>query len=113
MDFVGNALKCYEGTFLNDKDAQPIEPKLVDCKRNEDLCASDYAKTDLTIENGVVDLAGSWNKACFKKSDYPEVSEEFGDGVSDQCAEAKVKVHTLNKSFQISCDFRFVFRGVK
>ena len=96
MDFVGNALKCYEGTFLNDKDAQPIEPKLVDCKRNEDLCASDYAKTDLTIENGVLVPAGSWDKACFKKSDYPEVSEEFGNGVSDRCIEQKQYVRVCN-----------------
>ena len=58
-------------------------------KEMKSLCASDYAKTDLTIENGVVDLAGSWNKACFKKSDLPEISEEFGNGVSDRCIELK------------------------
>ena len=96
MDFVGNALKCYEGTFLNNKDEQPIEPKLVDCKRNEDLCASGYAKTNLTSKYGSVVPAGSWEKACFKKSDLLEASEEFGNGVSDRCIEPKKYVKLCN-----------------
>ena len=95
MDFVGNALKCYKGRFTNYRDAQPIEPKLVDCKRNEVLCASGYAKTDLTSEYGPV-TAGSWDKACFKKSDRPEISEQFGNGVSDRCIEPKKYVKLCN-----------------
>ena len=96
MDFVGNALKCYEGTFLNIKDAQPIEPKLVDCKRNQDVCGSSYAKTDVTSEDGFVFPAGTWDKHCYEKSDIPEmILKEFGNGVSDQCIERKqyVKVY--------------------
>ena len=99
MDFVGNALKCYEGQFSNDKDAQPIEPKLVDCKRNEDVCASGYAKTDVTSEDGFVFPAGTWDKYCFEKSDIPEmILKEFGNGVSDGCIERKqyVKVCNIN-----------------
>ena len=99
MDFIGNALKCYKGEFFNDKDAQPIEPKLVDCKGNEDTCASGYAKTDIATKDGYVLPAGSWDKLCFKKSDLPKISEEFGNGESDRCIEKKqeyVKVCNIN-----------------
>ena len=108
MFFVGHALKCYRGDFLNNKGAKEVEPKLVDCGRNA-VCASGYAKTNFISTNEHVVPAGSWAKFCIGKSNLPEVSEEFGDGVSDQCAEAKVKVHTLNKSFQISCLELFFF----
>ena len=103
MDFVGNALKCYKGRFLAYEGAKEDEPKLGDCGRNA-VCATVYAAIW-----GVP--AGSWAKSCIPKSNLPEVSEEFGDGVSDQCVEveAKVKVHTLNKSFQISCLELFFF----
>ena len=100
MDFIGNAIKCYYGDFFNDKDAQPIEPKLMDCRRNEDLCASNYAQTDITfIKFSSVIPAGSWFKGCFKKSDIPEmILKEFGNGVSDGCIERKqyVKVCNIN-----------------
>ena len=98
MHFIGNALKCYKGNFLsNDKSAKPMEPKLVDCKGNEDVCASSYAKTDLYFEYGFEDPAGSWEKSCFKKSKLPE----FGDGASDRCIESKknVKVRYINPCF--------------
>ena len=96
MDFIGNALKCYEGHFFNKIAAQPIEPKLVDCKRNEDTCASSYAKTDITAEDGWVLPAGSWDKLCSKKSDLHKESEEFGNGESDRCIEIKLDVKVCN-----------------
>ena len=105
MDFIGNALKCYEGHFFNKIAAQPIEPKLVDCKRNEDTCVSSYAKTNITdhitSEDGFVLPAGSWDKHCFKKSDlHKKISDfDFGNGESDRCIEQKreyVKVCKIN-----------------
>ena len=53
MYFIGNALKCYEGDFSNSKGAKAMEPKLVDCFGNEDVCLSFYAKTDLYAEDGL------------------------------------------------------------
>ena len=93
-DFIGNALKCYEGYFTINK-----EPKLVDCKRNQDVCGFSYAKTDVLREDGFVFPAGTWDKYCFEKSDIPEmILKEFGNGVSDQCIERKqyVKVCNIN-----------------
>ena len=95
MDFVGNALKCYEGSFLNngEQGAKEVEPKLGDCGRN-DVCATGYAETDF------IDIirvpAGSWGKFCINKSDLQRIynlSEEFGNGASvDRCVEPKVQV---------------------
>ena len=79
MDFIGNALRCYKGHFFNN---EPMEPKLVDCKRNEDVCLSGYAKTNLYSEDGFEVPAGSWAKMCYE---LIEVSELFGYGASDRC----------------------------
>ena len=60
---IGTALKCYTGEFIKSRDGNPMEPKLVDCDKYEDICLSLYAgKTD-------------WTKHCFKRSDVPKVSE--------------------------------------
>ena len=80
-----------------------MEPKLVDCKGNEDVCASAYAKTDLYFEDGFFAFpAGFWFKSCFKKSKLPTtIIKEFGDGASDRCIESKqfVKVRYINPCF--------------
>merc|ERR1711935_608959 len=81
--FEGNALRCFEGGGPSYEKL----PKLVDCKGIEDVCYSVYAKTDLYSERGLYAPAGTWEKRCSKKSDFPEVSEEFGDGASDRCIE--------------------------
>ena len=84
MDFIGNALRCYEES--NDDETMEVEPKLVDCKGNQDVCASSYVKTDMYyIDTDVIATpAGSWKKFCVHKSN-PGISKLFVDGASDQC----------------------------
>ena len=90
MDFIGNALRCFEGRGTSYEGL----PKLGDCKEYGDVCASEYAKTDIYSEHGLELTAGSWYKACFKKS-------YFRDWLSDRCIEIKkhVKVCYINPCF--------------
>ena len=85
-----------------------MEPILVDCKRNEDVCVSMFAKTEVFINHrgngGDPVPAGSWDKSCQIRSNLPQFLgdlEEFFDGQSDRCKEIKssfVKVRNINTS---------------
>ena len=66
---IGNALKCYTGEFVKNRDRNPMKPKLMDCDRNEDVCLSLYGKNDGTK---VLD----WTKQCFKRSELPEIGDK-------------------------------------
>ena len=74
-------MKCYTGKFVKSRDQNPMEPKLVDCDKYEDMCLSLYAdKTD-------------WTKHCFKRSDLPEIR--------DKCIEIMV----CNINEYLFCEF--------
>ena len=101
MYVIGDALKCYKGR--SDKSMEPI---LVDCKRNEDVCVSSFTKTEVYIDHkgnaGDPIPAGSWDKNCFIRSNLPHIFEElweFANDQSDRCIEIKssfVKVRNIN-----------------
>merc|ERR1712086_586673 len=61
------ALKCYLGGFDNHPGARQREPRLRDSGRNDDLCLSYYAKSDLKFKWGEIP-AGSWEKRCVGRS---------------------------------------------
>ena len=84
-----------------------MEPILVDCKENEDVCGSYFAKTEVFINHryGGDTPAGSWTKNCEIRSNLPNIIEElqeFVDDQSDHCIELKstfVKVSDINTCF--------------
>merc|ERR1712008_107066 len=80
------ALKCYDGEFNNREGARQREPRLYDCGRNEDLCVSYYAKTDLKFNRAKIP-ARSWGKQCVGRSSSR--IEEFDGDYSDRCIESK------------------------
>ena len=76
-------MKCYTGEFVKSRDRNPMEPKLVDCDKYEDICLSVYAgKTD-------------WTKHCFKRSDIPKVSE----GCKELPESRVCNINTSNRTF--------------
>ena len=78
---IGTALKCYKGEFVKSRDQNPMEPKLVDCDKYEDMCLSLYSgKTD-------------WLKHCFKRSDILALIDDKES--SEGCKE--VLVSNINK----------------
>ena len=74
-------MKCYTGEFVKSRDRNPMNPKLMDCDKNEDVCLSLYGKNDGT-------KGFDWTKHCFKRSDIPEIRE-------DKC----VKLWVINTCF--------------
>merc|ERR1712021_134002 len=64
------ALECYGGGFANHpgQRRQREPPRLYDCERNDDLCLSYYAKTDVLNKWGHQIYAGSWAKGCVGRS---------------------------------------------
>ena len=93
-------LKCYRGGFDSTEGAEQGEdwqgePTLVDCGyRNEDVCYSGYAKTEVELGVPSPFSAGTWIKYCAKKSD----DNDFDDIQSDRCIEAKQHVFVRNMS---------------
>ena len=79
------ALKCYSGEFEN-RGGRQREPRLRDCGRNDDLCLSYYAKTDLKFKGGEIP-AGSWGKQCIGRSS-PQI-EDFDGDFSERCIVSK------------------------
>ena len=98
MDFVGNALKCYKGHFLDYEGGEKQSKlRLEDCEfSDEDVCVSGYAKTNFLDSDGAPVLAGSWDKYCESKSYLLEVSEEFPThGVYDRCFKSNAGDHLV------------------
>ena len=81
------ALKCYSGEFENRKGARQREPRLRDCGRNDNLCISYYAKTDLKFKKWGEMPAGSWGKKCIGRSS-PQIDDFDGD-FSERCIVSK------------------------
>ena len=82
------ALKCYSGEFEN-RGGRQREPRLRDCGRNDDMCLSYYAKTDLKFkldEWGEIP-AGSWGKQCIGRSSTQ--IEDFDGDFSERCIVSK------------------------
>ena len=102
-------IECYKGQLFvtknTNKEEKEKEPKLKACGENQ-VCFSTYFRTDVTTGKGETILAGSWKKRCKEKS-AKEISEHFGEDLSDQCVtlkeEAKekagIKVCTINADF--------------
>merc|ERR1711935_225222 len=57
------ALKCYDGLFINQPGARQRESRLYYCGRNEDLCLSVYAKTDLEFD-------GDFSERCIESEKH-------------------------------------------
>jgi len=81
------ALKCYDGLFINQPGARQRESRLYYCGRNEDLCLSVYAKTDLEFKNSQSVFAGAWQKRCVGRSAWQ--IEEFDGDFSERCIESE------------------------
>ena len=96
---IGNALKCYkrevfDPTNPTDQGLNSMEPILVDCKENEDVCVSSFVKTEVIWPSGATAPAGTWNKNCVNRLEMlrsntfsNEEKKEFVDGKSDHCIE--------------------------
>jgi len=99
------ALKCYSGYFENREGDRQREPQLSDCERNEDLCLSVYAKTDLKyklVKWGEVP-AGSWVKRCVRRSD--KRIDEFDGDFSERCIESESKNNlTIGTAIMCICN---------
>merc|ERR1711971_925166 len=80
------ALKCYSGEFEN-RGGRQREPRLRDCGRNDDMCLSYYAKTDLKFKLGYEIPAGSWEKQCIGRSS--QQIEDFDGDFSERCIVSK------------------------
>ena len=104
-------LKCYRGGFDSTEGAEQGEdwqgePTLVDCGyRNEDVCYSGYAKTEVELGGDGTFSAGTWIKYCADRSDF----EDFDDIQSDRCIEAKqwVVVSIMSLLFYVTSSFNF------
>ena len=92
-------LKCYRGNIDSTEGAEQREgwqrePTLVDCDRNEDVCYSGYAKTEVELAGDGTFSAGTWIKYCAERSN----DKDFDDIQSDRCIEAKQWVVVSNMS---------------
>ena len=93
---TGMGLKCYRGNIDSTEGAEQREgwqrePTLVDCDRNEDVCYSGYAETEVNAGDGILP-AGTWIKDCAEKS----YIRDFDDIQSDRCIESKQHVVVSN-----------------
>ena len=84
-----------------------MEPILVDCKRNEDVCVSSFTKSEVYIDHSgnagdPIPIYQYIDKNCFIRANLPHLFEElevFFDDQSDGCMELKsrfVKVRNIN-----------------
>ena len=91
-------LKCYRGNFDSTEGAEQRadwqrEPTLVDCDRNDDVCYSGYAKTEVELGGDGTFSAGTWIKYCAKKI----YKKDFNNIQSDGCIESKQHVFVSAK----------------
>ena len=98
---IGNSLKCYTGELEVQEDTtekeKKKEPKLADCRETDDVCVSQYIRTDAIFDSGETMLAGGWSKLCDKKSNTINYFSLTGEDLSDQCVEQKayIKVRSV------------------
>ena len=101
------ALKCYGGEFQNHPGARQKNPRLKDCDRNEDLCTSSYAKTDLKARKEIP--AGSWEKSCIQSGVRigDRRLEDFNGDFSERCIESTLGLTVCNLDIlnNFSCRF--------
>ena len=96
-------LKCYRGGFDSTEGAEQGEdwqgePTLVDCGyRNEDVCYSGYAKTEVELAGDGTFSAGSWIKYCAKKYSFQSIGLDFDDNY--QCVESRQNVSSRKGPF--------------
>ena len=98
------ALKCYSGYSAG---ARQKEPRLEDCDRNEDLCISSYAKTDLKARKIIP--AGTWGKGCDQSGvrSGDRSLEDFNGDFSERCIESTYGLTVCNLDIlnNFSCRF--------